>query len=85
MGAIKREMNNGGWFWFAIGYQTLLAYCSSLVVYQIGHLLEGGAFGIGTAAAILVVVFFLYMLFRPYKEKGDTWNIKMKTGKAVKA
>ena len=84
MGAIKREMNNAGWFWFAIGYQTLLAYCSSLVVYQIGHLLEGGAFGFGTVAAILVLAVFLYLLFRPYKEKG-TLDVKIKTGKAAKA
>lgn len=84
MGAIKREMNNAGWFWFAIGYQTLLAYCSALVIYQMGHLLEGGAFGIGTAAAVIIIAVFLYLLFRPYKEK-NTLDIKMKTGKAAKA
>ena len=68
MGAIKREMNNAKWFWFAIGYQTVLAYSVSLCVYQIGTFITTGAFGIGTVAALLLVVLFLYLLFRPYKE-----------------
>ena len=68
MGAIKREMNNRKWFWFAIGYQTGLAYVVSLCVYQIGTLFTTGAFGIGTAVAVLLVVGFLYLLFRPYTE-----------------
>ena len=68
MGAIKREMNNAKWFWFAIGYQTVLAYSVSLCIYQIGTFITTGAFGIGTAAALLLVVLFLYLLFRPYKE-----------------
>lgn len=68
MGAIRREMNNVRWFWFAIGYQTLLAYAVALCVYQIGTLLTGGAFGIGTAAAVGLVLVFLYLLFCPYKE-----------------
>ena len=68
MGAIKREMNNAKWFWFAIGYQTILAYAASLCVYQIGTLITTGAFGIGTAVAFIIIVGFLYLLFRPYKE-----------------
>ena len=68
MGAIKREMNNARWFWFAIGYQTLLAYLVSLCIYQIGTLITTGAFGIGTAAAFLLVIGFIYLLVRPYKE-----------------
>lgn len=68
MGAIKREMNNRKWFWFAIGYQTLLAYVVSLCVYQIGNVLSGGGFGIGTAAAVVLVIGFIYLLVRPYKE-----------------
>ena len=68
MGAIKREMNNTKWFWFAIGYQCGLAYLVSLCVYQIGNAFTTGSFGIGTAAAILVIIGFLYMLFRPYTE-----------------
>ncbi len=68
MGAIKREMNNIKWFWFAIGYQCLLAYVVSLCVYQLGNLFTGAGFGIWTAVAILLVIGFLYLLFRPYKE-----------------
>ncbi|MCM1127446.1 MAG: ferrous iron transport protein B [Lachnospiraceae bacterium] len=77
MGAIKREMNNAKWFWFAIGYQTVLAYVVSLCVYQLGSLFSAGAFGIGTAVAVLLVVGFLYLLFRPYKESG-TLKVNMK-------
>lgn len=68
MGAIKREMNNTRWFLFAIGYQTLLAYVASLCVYQIGNLFTGKGFGLGTAVAILCVIGFVYLLFRPYQE-----------------
>ena len=68
MGAIKREMNNVRWFWFAIGYQTILAYAVSLCVFQFGNLFTGGGFGIGTVAAVIVLAAFLYLLFRPYKE-----------------
>lgn len=71
MGAIKREMNNAKWFWFAIGYQTILAYAVSLCVYQFGSLFTGGGFGIGTAAAVIVLIGFLYLLFRPYKESSS--------------
>ena len=82
MGAIKREMNNAKWFWFAIGYQTILAYCASLCIYQIGTLITTGAFGIGTVAAILLVIFFLYLLFRPFKESG---TLKVDLKKMAKA
>lgn len=68
MGAIKREMNNKKWFWIAIGYQTGLAYAVSLCIYQIGTLISTGTFGIGTVAAFIVVIGFLYLLFRPAKE-----------------
>lgn len=68
MGAIKREMNNIRWFWFAIGYQTLLAYVVSLCVYQIGSLMSGGAFGIGAIVALVLTAGFIYLLVRPYKE-----------------
>lgn len=76
MGAIKREMNNSKWFWFAIGYQTLLAYIVSLCLYQIGTLITTGEFGVGTVIAFLFVVGFIYLLFRPYKE-SQTLNINM--------
>ena len=81
MGAIKREMNNAKWFWFAIGYQTLLAYVVSLCVYQIGTWLTAGAFGIGTVAAILLIIGFLYLLFRPYKESQNLTVPKSIAGK----
>ncbi|MGN0387531.1 MAG: ferrous iron transport protein B [Suilimivivens sp.] len=68
MGAIKREMNNAKWFWFAIGYQCVLAYVVSLCIYQIGTLITTGAFGVGTVVAFLLVIGILYLLFRPYKE-----------------
>ncbi|WP_204454610.1 ferrous iron transport protein B [Blautia faecis] len=71
MGAIKREMNNAKWFWFAIGYQCGLAYVVSLCIYQIGTLLTGGGFGIGTVVAFVLVAVFLYLLFRPYKESNS--------------
>jgi ferrous iron transport protein B len=70
MGAIKREMNNAKWFWIAIGYQTLLAYAASLCIYQLGTFFTSGGFGIGTAAAIVLVIGFVYLLVRPYKESG---------------
>jgi ferrous iron transport protein B len=82
MGAIKREMNNTKWFFIAIGYQCGFAYLVSLCVYQIGTVLAGGAFGIGTVVAILIIIGFLYMLFRPYKESTE---LKVDVKKAVKA
>ena len=68
MGAIKREMNNAKWFWFAISYQCGLAYIVSLCIYQIGTLFTTGAFGFGTVVAFLLVAGFIYLLVRPYKE-----------------
>ena len=76
MGAIKREMNNAKWFWFAIGYQTVLAYVVALCIYQIGTLITTGAFGIGTVVAFVLVLGFLYLLFRPYKE-SKTLNVSI--------
>lgn len=81
MGAIKREMNNAKWFWFAIGYQTILAYLVSLCVFQIGTLITTGVFGIGTVTAFVIIIGFVYMLFRPYKESGKfTSNVKSSVG-----
>ncbi len=68
IGAIRREMNNAKWTWFAIGYQCGFAYGVSLCIYQFGMLFTGRGMGIGTAAAFLVLIGFLYLLFRPYKE-----------------
>ncbi len=74
MGAIKREMNNAKWFWFAIGYQCGLAYVVSLCIYQIGMLFTG-VFGFGTIVAFLLLAGFIYLLVRPYKE-GRTLEMK---------
>ena len=72
MGAIKREMNNGKWTAIAIGYMCLLAYCASLVVYQIGGLITGEVgFNIFTIVAVAIIVFTIYMLVRPNKYLND--------------
>ncbi len=71
MGAIKREMNNVKWFWFAIGYQCGLAYVAALCIYQIGTLITTGAFGLGTVVALVFIAVILYLLFRPYKESNS--------------
>ncbi len=68
MGAIKREMNNVKWTWFAIGYQCLFAYAIALVVYQLGMLFAGSGNVIGSSVALAIVAFILFMLFKPYKE-----------------
>ena len=79
MGAIKREMNNAKWFWIAVGYQCGFAYLVALVINQIGNLVANHTFGIFTVVAILVIIGFFYLLFRPYKE-SNTLEVK---GKAV--
>ena len=72
MGAIKREMNNGKWTAIAIGYMCLLAYCASLVVYQIGGLITGEVgFNIFTIVAVAIIAFTIYMLVRPNKYLND--------------
>ena len=71
IGAIKREMNNAKWTWFAIGYQTVFAYTMSFMLYQFGLLFTGAAgFSIGTAIAAVILVVYLWLLFRKgYVEK----------------
>lgn len=71
MGAIKREMNNIRWFWIAIGYQCGFAYLVSLCIYQFGTFFAGGGFGIGTIAAVVILAGFVYLLFRPDREKNS--------------
>ena len=68
IGAIKREMNNSKWTWFAIGYQCGFAYCVSLMINQFGNLFTGNVNVVGLVAALAVLVFMVYMLVRPYKE-----------------
>lgn len=69
IGAIKREMNSAKWTWIAIGYQCGFAYIVSLCIYNIGRLISGGVFNIWTVVAIILVAVFLYLLFRPSKER----------------
>ena len=83
MGAIKREMNNIRWFWFAIGYQCVLAYLVSLCVYQIGTWFTTGVFGVGTVVAVLIIIGFIYLLFRPYQE-SKTLKFNMKKTASAK-
>ena len=68
MGAIKREMNNGKWTAFAIGYMCVFAYACSLIVYQLGNWFMGAGSIIGMVTAILVLAFMIYMLVRPAKK-----------------
>lgn len=77
IGAIKREMNNAKWTWFAIGYQCLLAYSVSLCVYQIGTFLTTGVWGTGFLMALVVLAGFVWLLVRPCKNDGKL-NINMK-------
>ena len=68
IGAMKRELNNAKWTWFAIGYQCCFAYAISLIVYQLGCLFTGHGNVLGIIVAVLLIGFICYMLFRPYKE-----------------
>ena len=67
-GAIRREMNNAGWTWFAIGYQCGFAYVIALMINQFGNLFTGNANFIGAVVAVIFLVGMVYMLFKPYKE-----------------
>ena len=68
IGAIKREMNNAKWTWFAIGYQCGFAYCVGLMINQFGNAFTGHLNILGLIVAIAMLVFMAYMLVRPYKE-----------------
>lgn len=75
MGAIKREMNNIKWFWFAVGYQCVFAYVIAFMVFQFGSIFAGGLNVIGLIFAVAVFAFMIYMLVRPYKE-ATTLKVK---------
>ena len=68
MGAIRREMNNAKWTWFAIGYECFFAYLVAFVVYQIWNLFAGAGSVIGVILAVCVLAVFFWLLFRPYHE-----------------
>lgn len=81
IGAIKREMNNAKWTWFAIGYQCGFAYIISLIVYQIGLVFAGDINVIGFIAALICLAGILYMLFRKNKYDDNRLTINAKTSK----
>ena len=74
IGAIKREMNNAKWTWFAIGYQCGFAYLIALMINQFGNAFTGSLNVIGLIAAIVVLAGMIYMLFKPYKEATKLSN-----------
>ena len=84
IGAIKREMNNAKWTWFAIGYQCGFAYIISLIVYQIGLVFAGDINVIGFIAALVCLVGLLYMLFRKNKYDDNRLTINTKASKKNK-
>jgi ferrous iron transport protein B len=64
IGAIKREMNNAKWTWFALGYQTVYAYTAALIIYQLGTFFSGGGFGMGTVFAFAALALGICLLAR---------------------
>ena len=68
---MAQQMQSRKWFWFAILFQNVFAYLVCLCVYQIGSVLTGGAFGVGTVAGIVVLAVLLYLLFRPDPYKNN--------------
>ena len=82
IGAIKREMNSPKWTWAAIGYQCGFAYVVSLCIYNIGNLIAHGTVNFWTIVAFALVIGFLYLLFRPYKESN---TLKVNVKKSAKA
>ncbi len=78
MGAIRREMNNGKWTFFAISYMCVFAYAISLIVYQLGSWFNGSGNILGTVAALIVLAFMLYMLFRKNKYDNSRLSVKVK-------
>ena len=82
IGAIKREMNNAKWTWFAIGYQCVFAYAIALMINQFGMLFYGNVNVLGLIFALAVLVFMVYMLLKPYKESNKlTTKVSMKVSR----
>ena len=77
IGAIKREMNSPKWTWFAIGYQCVLAYVTSLITFQVGRLIMGGGFSLATGVALIALAAILVLLFRknPYNNEHLTQKV----------
>lgn len=68
---MAQQLQSRKWFWFAIAFQNIFAYAVTLIVYQLGMLFMGAGFGIGSAVAIVLLAFMLYMLFRPDPYKNQ--------------
>ena len=81
IGAIKREMNNAKWTWFAIGYQCLFAYAVALIIYQVGLAVTGAANPVGLVVALALLGLMCFQLFRPYKE-ATTLTEEVRVSKA---
>ena len=79
IGAIKREMNNARWTWFAIGYQCVFAYVIALIVFRLGLLLAGAGFTVWTAVALVLLAGLIYLLARPnrYDENHLTQKVSV--------
>ena len=79
MGAIKREMNNARWTWFAIGYQCVFAYIVALIIYQLGLLFTGAGFSLATVAALALLAAMIYLLVRrnPYDEEHLNQKVRV--------
>ncbi|MDR1496588.1 MAG: ferrous iron transport protein B [Clostridiales Family XIII bacterium] len=82
MGAIRREMNSAKWFFTAIGYQCGFAYLIALIIFQIGFFAQTGSFGVGTAVALALVAWFVYLLARPSKYEGAELGVSAVTARA---
>ena len=78
IGAIKREMNNAKWTWFAIGYQCVFAYIVSFVIYQIGSFFTGSGNLLGGVIALLLTALIVFLLVRPAKRQ-DRLTVKVRT------
>ena len=74
IGAVRNEMNSGKWTLFSVGYQTVFAYTTALIVYQLSSFFTGGAFGFGTVVALLLLIGILYLLFRKPAEIKEVGN-----------
>lgn len=82
IGAIRREMNNGKWTWYALGFQTIFAYAVSMIVYQIGGMIIGTiSFNVFTIVAFILLAGLIYLLVRPAKEYTGVFKDTLATSK----
>jgi ferrous iron transport protein B len=73
---MAKELNDRKWFWFAIAYQNIFAYCVALMVYQLGSFVAYGTFGVGTIAAAIIFIAMMYLLLRPDPNKKERIKAK---------